>query len=91
MAAGRQAFFSGTGMKLWGQQYVDHVGPCFAKHGRQASEGCRNSIALLDSLRPLEAEVADGYGFSQFGNRLQRWSVTFRYVSCAQESDAESP
>ena len=70
---------------------MDYVRSNLPKHRLQAVKGCRNSVALLDGFRSIDIDVADRNRLDQFGDRLKSWAVTFRYVSCAKERDAESP
>lgn len=66
------------------------VGPCFPQHGAQIPERCGNSIFLLDGLGAIQGDVAHGDRLDEFGDRLESGGVTFRDVSGAKESDAES-
>jgi hypothetical protein len=90
MATRRQALLAGTSVHLWRQQDMHDVRPCFSKHGVKAAKHCGNPIFLLNCLGAIQVDVAHGDRLDEFGDRLKSGSVTFRDVSCAKESDAES-
>jgi hypothetical protein len=69
---------------------MNYVGPRFPQHGAQICEHCRNSIFFLDGLRAIQVDIADRNRLDKFGKRLKSRTVTFRDVSGAKESDAES-
>ena len=70
---------------------MNYVRSRLPKHHLQAVKGRGNSVALLDGFSAIYVDVADRNCLDQFGDRLKSWAVTFRYVSCAKECDAESP
>lgn len=69
---------------------MNDIRPRFPEHCLEAVERCRNSIALLESARPIQIEVAGGNSFNELGEGAKSRSMTVSDIPGAKERGTES-